>query len=266
MPLAETPDIGAYFERIGYAGSLAPTPETLAALLKAQVGAIPFETLDTLLGVPPRPEFANLQQKLVFDRRGGSGIELNLLLAGILADLDQPVLLHWADVMAEMGDAAIPEGRHLVLTALVGGITYLLDAGFGALTPGMPVRLRAGLEQEAPLGKVRVSGGDPHVVLELDQGEGFAPLYRFHPGEAAGEVRVEDMVLPPGLRAARVLPDGTRLALQGTALETRKPGEDPVRETIASPDALKDLLRTRFGLKLPPDERLDPALAALFGT
>lgn len=262
--MAEAPDIGAYFERIGYAGSLAPTPETLAALLKAQVGAIPFETLDTLLGVPPRPEFANLQQKLVFDRRGGSGIELNLLLAGILADLDQPVLLHWAEVLADGDATAIPQGRHLVLTALVGGITYLLDAGFGELTPGVPVRLRAGLEQETPLGKVRVSGGDPEFVLELDRGEGFAPLYRFHPGQSAGEVAVEEMALPPGLRAARVLPDGTRLALLGTLLETRKPGEPPLGDTIASPAAMKELLRTRFGLTLPAEDRLDPALAPLF--
>src|SRR6185437_14996034 len=43
-------DIDAYLARIGYAGSRAPTGETLAQLQQAHMLAVPFENLDIALG------------------------------------------------------------------------------------------------------------------------------------------------------------------------------------------------------------------------
>src|SRR4051812_35043139 len=45
-------DLVAYFERIGYVGSADPTPNTLARIVAAHTQRIPFENLDSLLGIP----------------------------------------------------------------------------------------------------------------------------------------------------------------------------------------------------------------------
>lgn len=47
-------DINAYFNRIGYNASCAPTLENLHALTYAHAKSIPFENLDVLLGQPIR--------------------------------------------------------------------------------------------------------------------------------------------------------------------------------------------------------------------
>jgi N-hydroxyarylamine O-acetyltransferase len=43
-------DLVAYLRRIGHIGQLAPTAQTLAALHRAHVAAIPFENADIILG------------------------------------------------------------------------------------------------------------------------------------------------------------------------------------------------------------------------
>ena len=65
------PNIDAYFERIGFAGSIAPSLQTLEALQALHPAAIPFENLDPLMGVPVRLDLKNLEQKLLFEKRGG---------------------------------------------------------------------------------------------------------------------------------------------------------------------------------------------------
>ena len=45
-------DLDAYLARIGWTGSLAPTLPTLKGLHEAHPAAIPFESLDVLLGRP----------------------------------------------------------------------------------------------------------------------------------------------------------------------------------------------------------------------
>ena len=67
MSVASKANIDAWFERIGFAGSIAPSLETLGQLVQAHTLTIPFENLDPLMGAPVRIEIANLQQKLLFD-------------------------------------------------------------------------------------------------------------------------------------------------------------------------------------------------------
>ena len=81
--------IDAYFERIGFAGSIAPTLETLAQLHALHPAAIPFENLNPLMDMPVRLELRNLEQKLLFDRRGGMCIEHNLLFKALLESLER---------------------------------------------------------------------------------------------------------------------------------------------------------------------------------
>ena len=69
--MGEEANLDAYFERITFAGSIAPTLATLEQLHALHPAAIPFENLDSLLGLPIRLELRNLEQKLLFEKRGG---------------------------------------------------------------------------------------------------------------------------------------------------------------------------------------------------
>lgn len=48
----ENLDLAAYLERTGYYGSLAPTLDTLRALVHAHLETIPFEGINPFLGEP----------------------------------------------------------------------------------------------------------------------------------------------------------------------------------------------------------------------
>jgi N-hydroxyarylamine O-acetyltransferase len=64
-------DQGSWIERIGYSGPLAPTLETLNGLIFAHANAISYETLDIMLGRPPRLDVGTLQDKMIGRKRGG---------------------------------------------------------------------------------------------------------------------------------------------------------------------------------------------------
>src|SRR3569623_268764 len=88
-----------YLKRIGYAGPLEPTFDTLAAIVGLHVVAIPFENLDVLLGRPPRLDLPSLEAKLVGARRGGYSYEHATLCAAGLEQLGFAVKRHSARVV-----------------------------------------------------------------------------------------------------------------------------------------------------------------------
>lgn len=84
-------DLDAYLARIGMGradgtphGELRPDLETLYAVHRAHTAAIPFESLDVLLGRPVALEVKAVEDKLVHARRGGYCYEQNSLLAAAL--------------------------------------------------------------------------------------------------------------------------------------------------------------------------------------
>ena len=95
MPL----DVDAYLRRIGFAGNVAPSYETLAALVHAHAKAIPFENLDVLLRRPIRLDIAGVQRKLVAARRGGYCFEHATLVAGVLEAIGFAPVRHTARVV-----------------------------------------------------------------------------------------------------------------------------------------------------------------------
>ena len=80
----------AWLRRIGYDGPRAPTLATLCGVVAAHAAAIPYETVDPLLGHPPSLDVADLQRKIVEGGRGGYCFELNTLLrAGLRASVSR---------------------------------------------------------------------------------------------------------------------------------------------------------------------------------
>lgn len=64
-------DQGAWLKRIGCYGPSTPTLETLNNLILAHSHSISYETLDMMLGRPPKLDVASLQSKMITCRRGG---------------------------------------------------------------------------------------------------------------------------------------------------------------------------------------------------
>lgn len=261
-------NIDAYFERIGFSGSIAPTLETLQQLHALHPAAIPFENLDAMMGVPVRLELQNLQQKLLYDRRGGYGPEVNLLFKALLEDLDFKVKGVAARVYWNQPEGVEPQPTHLALIVEANGGSYLVDVGFGGMTLTAPLRLRAEMEQQTPNGLFRLLGENPDWALEVMVGEDWKLLYRFNTAEksfedvvAMSDQLAADATFRATLRAARI-EKGRRLALRNARLTTR-PNEGPVDiRMIASVADARDILTNVFGIALPNNERLDAALEA----
>ena len=109
--MTEGLDLEAYRSRIGYTGALDPTAETLTALHRAHVLAIPFENLDILLGRPIRLDLPSLQAKLVHGRRGGYCFEQNALFAAVLDHLGFEVTGLAASARSPMLQGTISSNR-----------------------------------------------------------------------------------------------------------------------------------------------------------
>ena len=72
-------DQNAWLARIGYSGPITPTLENLNQLIFAHSHSIAYETLDIMLGHPPKLDVPALQDKMIARKRGGYCFEQNML-------------------------------------------------------------------------------------------------------------------------------------------------------------------------------------------
>jgi N-hydroxyarylamine O-acetyltransferase len=149
-------DLDAYFERIRYGGSTRPVFDTLKVLLGAHMAAIPFENLDVLLGRQVRLDLEGLQDKLVRAHRGGYCFEHATLFAAALEKLGFLPVRHTARVVLLTPRSASPR-THMFLTVQVAEGTFVVDPGFGAFAPRVPVPLTDGAEAR--------SGKEKHTMV-----------------------------------------------------------------------------------------------------
>jgi N-hydroxyarylamine O-acetyltransferase len=264
--LSEEANIDAYFERIGFAGSIAPTLTTLEQLHVLHPAAIPFENLDPLLHNPVRLELSNLQQKLLFERRGGYCVEQNLLFKAVLETLGFSVRGLGARVLWGHKEGEERPLSHMVLAVDIGGSTYVADVGFGGLTLTGPLRLRADVEQQTPHELFRLLGGDPAWRLEARIGEEWRVLYSFDLEEkdfddyqAMNDLTSSSPRFRDNLFAARS-ERGRRLALSNSRFNIHVPGAPTETRTLQSVGELREVLSGPFGISLPQTDRLDAAL------
>ena len=129
-------DLSAYLTRIGYEGDLTPTRQTLAAVQRAHLLAIPYENLDVQLGRPRTTAVSEAYAKMVGGRRGGWCYDMNGLLGWALKEMGFSVRrLATGVYRSGAGDEAV--GNHLVLRVDFEDGLLLADAGLagGPFTP-----------------------------------------------------------------------------------------------------------------------------------
>jgi N-hydroxyarylamine O-acetyltransferase len=181
----------AYLERIGYSGSTEPSAETLRALHRAHMFAVPFENLDIHLGRPIVCDEARFLHKIVNERRGGFCYELNGAFAALLRALGFQVTLLSARVTGADGGTDGPDFDHLTLRVdlpnpvahgLTSEVPWLADVGFG---DGFvePLRLAPNLEQ-SQIGRVyrlteRSVEGEVRFDLEVRTDDKWKGQYSF---------------------------------------------------------------------------------------
>ena len=269
--MAEQVNLNAYFERIGFAGSIAPTLQTLEQLHALHPAAIPFENLSPLIGEPVLLDQKSLEQKMLLNGRGGFCFEHNFLLMRMLADLDYTVRPLLARTIWNAPDGAGAPPNHMLLHVDIKGQIYIADVGFGGLSLTAPLRLRAGVEHETPHETFRLMGGDPDWILEVKIGEEWRGVYVFTTAPV-DEVDLWDISrdlagnpASPFTQALRVAlaPEGKRLKLLNTRLTVQPTGGEAEKRDLTSVEEIRAVLSEDFGITLPESEKLDIKLAGL---
>lgn len=258
-------DLQAYFDRIGYAGRPRPDLETLRALHRAHLLAIPYENLDVQLGRPLTTDPEAAFDKLVRRRRGGWCYEMNGLLGAALEEIGFKVARLAGGVMRVVrGDEMV--GNHLVLRVDLDE-PWIADVGFGD-----------GGRDPFPLAEAAfASDGFPLRLERLDEA-----WWRFHNHEHGGAPSFDFTAAPAdeGVLAARCqwlqsdpdsmfvqnavvqrhTPDSI-LQLRGRVLRRARPGGVETH-LIESADEYVGVLDRELALDLPEAASLWPRICA----
>ena len=264
-------DIDAYFQRIGYRGTAAPTVETLRALHHLHPLAIPFENLSPVLGWPVPLDLPSLERKLIRERRGGYCYEQNTLFAAVLCQLGFQVRGLSARVLWNSPEDAITARSHMLLEVMAEGEAYLADVGFGGLTQTAPIRFMPGLEQETPHERFRLvqSGSYFHsqafvkgawkTVYRFELVEQFAPDYEIanyyvstHPDS---HFRLDLLVGRPA--------PGCRHVLFNNRYVVHHVNGDKESRVLDSAAEIRDVLAGPFGISVPEAAEFEGAMARI---
>jgi N-hydroxyarylamine O-acetyltransferase len=267
--MSEHFDVARYFDRIGYDGMPRADFETLARLTRLHPEAIPFENLDPLTGRRVKLDPESLRQKLLGAGRGGYCFEHNGLLQLVLTTLGFRVTPLAARVLwsAPEGAPLLPRTHSLSLVEL-GDERYIVDVGFGALTPTAPLRLQPDVEQPTPHESMRLLHESGVYTLQASTEGTWRSMYRFdlQPQLPSDYAMANWYVstLPEShfvtrLGVARVAP-GRRHTLRGAELATHDMHAGTTRRRIESIDELRVILTELFAIRLPNGRELDAAL------
>lgn len=276
-------DLAAYFARIGYAGPTNADLQTLNALVARHVQSIPFENLDILLNRPISLEPSAIEAKLVHGQRGGYCFEQNTLLLHVLEALGFEVTVLSARARYQLPPQVRRPRTHVLLRVELAGDSYLIDGGFGGLSPTAAVRLALDVAQETPHEPRRIvpEGTWQGLSLRAPDAVLVQQAYFADAWHDLFELTLEPMPLPDRemgnwftsaspashfrdkLMVARATASG-RVTLQDRELTQRDRNGASSSRFLNSHSELLDVLAEHFQLRFPPDTRFAcPAWAGL---
>jgi N-hydroxyarylamine O-acetyltransferase len=254
-------DLTAYFARIGYAGPVAPTLETLNGIVRAHVQAIPFENLDVILGRPVRLSAEALEQKLVHQRRGGYGFEQNGLLLEVLGAVGFQAKPLSARVRLDRPRGDVPPRTHVCVRVEIDGRSWLADVGVGALSLTAALQLHATDTQLTPHEPRRIVREGDLWVHQARLGFEWQDVYEFTLEEMPRIDRElanwytsthPESRFRQRLIVSRALPDGERVSVVNRELIRRSRQGRSETRLLESHDALVGVLHADFGLEFDP--------------
>jgi N-hydroxyarylamine O-acetyltransferase len=247
-------ELDGYLQRIGYHGARTANRETLVALHRAHLRAIPYENLDIHLGRTLSLDETAIYAKLVTGRRGGWCYEMNGLFAWALEALGFTVRRLASKVGGQPPEAE--EGAHLILLVELDR-PYLADVGFGF---GLlePIPLAVGSYQQEFMTYRLAQAGERWVFTNQPHGaSGFDFTLRARRLADFGTCCTLLQTLPESAFVQRTVchrftPRGV-VSLRGAVLRAVT-AEGLTEQRIESRDAYEQTLRGEFGLRLPAVE------------
>lgn len=257
-----------YLARIGLDRPPRADRAGLAALQWAHLTAIPYENLDVQLARPRSTDPVEAADKLITGRRGGWCYEMNGCFGWALDALGFRVTrLASAVLRSSLGEAMV--GNHLVLRVDFDDGPMLADVGLGEGPPA-PYALAPGVFASG-WRRYRLETL-PEGWLRLHNQPGAAPPdFDFHPDHAdeAGMAAVchrlqtdPQSMFVQNLICERYAPDGGHLKLVGRTLTRTDAAGVKAEQTIASADALTQVLEDTFGIDEPEAASLWPRVMA----
>jgi N-hydroxyarylamine O-acetyltransferase len=245
-------DLDAYLDRIGLRGR-----PGLTEVHRAHVSAIPFENLDPYRGRAVSLDLADLQRKLIDERRGGYCFEHNLLLKAALERLGARV----EPILARVGHRGTERSRtHLLLRVHLDGQVWHADVGFGRGTLLAPIPFGPGQEHVQEGWRFRVIADGPELVLQtVTDGEwvdGYTfvdepvPLIDIETSNWYTATHPRSPFVSAGISAAVYDETATAVSLSnwsGSLILTELTPETRV-VTAVTPGQVGELLAERFGL------------------
>ncbi len=262
-------DLDAYCRRIGFGGGRSATLETLRAVHRLHPLAIPFENLDVILRRGVQLDAASLQDKLIRRGRGGYCFEQNMLMSLALRAFGFDVTYLTGRVRYGVPDTVATSLTHMLLKVDVEGVAYIVDVGFGGNTMTGPLRLDDPAEQATPHEPFRVTPSGGGYLAEAMIRGAWTPLYGFTlEPQHLPDIELGNwyMATHPKSRfsaelvVARAMAQG-RLALSNNQLAIHRLNATSERRVLQTETELRDALTGLFGLTLPDDPDLSPALA-----
>lgn len=256
-------NLEAWLRRIGYDGPRAPTLAVLRGVVAAHSTTISYETIDPLLGRPPKLDVAALQQKMIVGGRGGYCFEQNMVFRAGLQSLGFVVTSLQARVVRNLAIDAERPALHMVLRVDLSEGIFLADVGFGNLAPTTPLELRPLAEQATLHETMRFVPMGEELVLQAKLGDTWQHIYRVVPlprVDAEYEIANWFTATHPesafanNLIAARPGPDGTRLTLFNDRLTVRHAIGAADRRFLRDAGEYRAALADLFGLELSEAE------------
>ena len=261
-------DLDAYFQRIGYSGERTPTLKTLQSIHQHHAETIAFENLNSFLKQSVSLGLKSLQQKLIYERRGGYCFEQNRLLGSVLSAVGFQVTNLAARVLWDIPEGTITPRSHMLLQVDIDGEKYIADVGFGGFTLTAPVSLTPDIEQSTPHEPFRLLATDHTLIMQAYIAQEWKSLYRFDLQEQQlADYEVSNWYIsthPNSLFVTTLIaarPDSDcRYALRNNQLTTHYLDGRTERRVLSTVTELRTTLENLFGLKLPTIANLDSAL------
>jgi N-hydroxyarylamine O-acetyltransferase len=247
-------NIEAYLKRINYAGSRAPTADTLIEVHRAHMLSVPFENLDIHFGRPIVLGEDKIIHKIVERRRGGFCYELNGAFCALLRALAFEVSMLSAEVARPDGSFDPPFDHMALLVEL--DEPWLADVGFGD-SFREPLRLTDREQQQQGGDAYRLNEDGEYLILERREAGVWNSQYRFtlqpyrlkdFAGMCHHHQTSPESTFTQRRTCTLATPDG-RITVTGMRLITTIRGEKQERE-LAGDHEWRAALREHFGIEL----------------
>lgn len=271
MSQSRLSDTGRYLQRLGFDAAPAPTLDTLHQLQWRHTAEFPFETLSTLLRQPVPIDLESVERKVFEQGRGGYCYELNQLFLALLQELGFEARGITGRVVMNAAEGAWPARTHRLSLVTFDGVRYITDVGFGGMVPTAPLLLDSRDTQLTPHEPYRIEANEDGYLLRANVAGEWRPMYLFdlqRQGDidyTLGNWYVSSHPESPFMGQLMVARTGDRLrkTLNGNSYALHRMGQESERRSITDADELIDLLENEFGLRVPPRERLRPAVEEL---